>query len=122
MEKPGSCHLLRLLYFQSLTIIIERKGGCNNLDYTYDEVMDLLEVDKSITMPLLRGLDPLCGPAGMYKEVSGPVMAEPEHLGGQLNAHGWLEDDKGRFILDMHTKVKEGQALESKVKFEIIDK
>ena len=89
---------------------------------TYDEVMNLLEVEESITMPLLRDLNPLVGHATMYTEVLRPFGGGAKVLGGQFNAHGWLEDDKGRFILNMHTKVKEDQALESNVKFEIIDK
>ena len=87
---------------------------------TFEQVLELLE-GESITIPELEALDPLVGHADMYNEVLRPYGGGAPVLGGEINAHGTLEDGR-RFIYKMHSRLLPGEPLEAKNKFEIFDK
>jgi len=84
--------------------------------------VETLYNDKLITIPEIWDCDPMVGHATMYNEVLRPYGGGAPVLGGEINAHGTLDEDGRKFIYKMHSRMLPDKPLVAKYKFEIIDK
>jgi hypothetical protein len=84
--------------------------------------VDELYTSGNITISEIQKYNPMIGHATMYNEFLRPYGGLAPVLGGEINAHGTLDDDGRKFIYKMHSRMLPDNPLEAKYKFEIIDK